>query len=123
MTREDFIEQYCRLCGSQRCYGEEYCTEYQEKVMGVPNEFRKMLSNKPEAFPTNRQWLESLTDQQLAEFFTHGLVVTTTHYMGVLPFPISIHQIAGSYMQSTLGIEKWLSMPQDYEVWEEPTNG
>lgn len=65
---------------------------------------------------TNRQWLESLTDKQLAEFFTHGLIVTSVHYDGVLPFPISIHQIAGSYMQSTLGIEKWLSQLQDYEV-------
>lgn len=68
--------------------------------------------------PTNRQWLESLTDKQLAEFFTHGIMVRT-HYLGCLPFPISIHQIAGSYMQSTLGIEKWLSMPQDYIVVED----
>ena len=68
---------------------------------------------------TNRQWLESLTDNQLSEFFTHGIVVISAHYEGVLPHPISIHQIAGSYMQSTLGIEKWLSMPQDYMVVEE----
>ena len=68
---------------------------------------------------TNREWLESLTDKQLSEFFTHGIVVTNAHYDGVFPFPISIHQIAGSYMQSTLGIEKWLSMPQDYMVVEE----
>ena len=67
---------------------------------------------------TNREWLESLTDKQLADFFTHGIVVRT-HYIGCSPFPISIHQIAGSYIQSTLGIEKWLSMPQDYEVLEE----
>lgn len=65
---------------------------------------------------TNRQWLNSLTDKQLAEFFTHGLMVTSMHYIGVLPFPISIRQIAGSYTQSTTGIEKWLSMPQDYRV-------
>ena len=68
---------------------------------------------------TNREWLELLTDKQLSEFFTHGIVVISAHYEGVLPHPISIHQIAGSYMQSTLGIEKWLSMPQDYIVWEE----
>lgn len=67
---------------------------------------------------TNRQWLESLTDKQLSEFFTHGIMVRTS-YIGCPPFLISIHQIAGSYMQSTLGIEKWLSMPQDYEVVED----
>lgn len=68
---------------------------------------------------TNRQWLESLTDQQLAKFFTHGLMATAGHDMEVIPFPISIHQITGSYMQSTLGIEKWLSMPQDYMIVED----
>lgn len=67
---------------------------------------------------TNRQWLKSLTDKQLAEFFTHGIMVRN-NYLGCIPFPISIHQIAGSYMQSTLGIEKWLSMPQDYIVVED----
>ena len=35
MTREEFIEQKCKYCGSQRCYGEEYCDEYQRKVNGV----------------------------------------------------------------------------------------
>lgn len=65
---------------------------------------------------TNRQWLESLTDKQLAEFFTHGIMVKNKHHLGCVPFPISIHQMAGGYMQSTLGIEKWLSMPQDYEI-------
>ena len=67
---------------------------------------------------TNRQWLESLTDKQLAEFFTHGIMVRTS-YIGCPPFQISIHQIAGGYMQSTLGIEKWLSMSHDYIVVEE----
>ena len=67
---------------------------------------------------TNREWLESLTNKQLSEFLTHGIMVRTS-YIGCPPFPISIHQIAGSYMQSTLGIEKWLSRPQDYEVVEE----
>ena len=68
---------------------------------------------------TNRQWLESLTDKQLAEFFTCGIVVTSAHYEGVLPHSISSQQISGSYIQSTLGIEKWLSMPQDYIVVED----
>lgn len=67
---------------------------------------------------TNRQWLESLTDKQLVEFFTHGIMVRT-HYHDCPPFLINIHKIASNYVQSTLGIEKWLSMPQDYEVVEE----
>lgn len=34
MTHDEFIEQECRLCGSQRCYGEEYCGKYQKMVNG-----------------------------------------------------------------------------------------
>lgn len=70
---------------------------------------------------TNREWLESLTDKQLAEFFTHGLVVTDANFEYENPyfFPMSIHQIARSYTSSILGIEKWFSMPQEYKVMEE----
>lgn len=39
MTREEFIEQKCQYCGSQRCYGEEYCDEYQRKVNRIPLTF------------------------------------------------------------------------------------
>jgi len=68
---------------------------------------------------TNREWLESLTDKQLAQFLTNGLRVVSAHYMGDYPFYINIVSLASKYTQSELGIEKWLSMPQDYEVVEE----
>ena len=35
----EFIEQKCHYCGTQRCYGEEYCGEFQRKVNGVPLTF------------------------------------------------------------------------------------
>ena len=68
---------------------------------------------------TNREWLESLTDKQFAQFLVHGLKVVSAHYMGCYPFHINITCVASKYTQSELGIEKWLSMPQDYEVVEE----
>ena len=46
MTREEFIEQECKMCGTQRCYGEEYCGEYQRKVL------KKMEYSHPEASVT-----------------------------------------------------------------------
>lgn len=64
---------------------------------------------------TNRQWLESLTNKQLAEFLTLGLLVRSVHYISE-PFMISISQIAMHYTASITGIEKWLSQLQDYEV-------
>lgn len=67
---------------------------------------------------TNRQWLESLTDRQLAEFFTLGLQVRSLHYH-TEPFTVSITQIAMNYTASIAGIEVWLSMPQDYMIVED----
>ena len=67
---------------------------------------------------TNREWLESLTDRQLAEFLTSGLWVCSTHYVSE-PFMISINRISMNYTTSTAGVEKWLSMSQDYEIKKE----
>lgn len=64
---------------------------------------------------TNRQWLESLTDKQLALFLTLGLLVMSNHYSSE-PFMMSIIRISMNYSASVAGIERWLSMPQDYEV-------
>ena len=66
---------------------------------------------------TNRQWLESLNDRQLAEFLTFGIMVKSMHYIGH-PFMVNISRIASEYTSSIAGIEKWLSMPQDYELTE-----
>lgn len=67
---------------------------------------------------TNREWIESLTDRQLAEFYTHGLMVNfnTTEQHDIMNFPITIQQLTGSYMQSASGLEKWLSESQMYKV-------
>ena len=68
---------------------------------------------------TNRQWLESLTDNQLAAFLTTGLYVRPAHYAGTYATYINIREVAAQYTQSQLGIEKWLSMPQDFVIVEE----
>lgn len=62
---------------------------------------------------TNREWLASLTDSQLSAFFTHGLLVRQISFH-TDPFPVSIHDISGNYMQSSSGMEFWLSSPQSY---------
>ena len=66
---------------------------------------------------TNRQWLESLNNEQLSKFLTLGLRVKSMHYIG-FPFDRSISDIARQYTSSVLGGEKWLEMPQDYEIVE-----
>jgi hypothetical protein len=64
---------------------------------------------------TNRQWLESLTDRQLAKFLTLGLQVRSLHYH-TEPFIINIAQISTRYTASIAGVEVWLSEPQEYEI-------
>ena len=71
---------------------------------------------------TNREWLASLTDSQLAAFFTHGLLVRQIAFH-TDPFPISIHDINGKYMQSSSGMEFWLSIPQSYRCVEDVYGG
>ena len=91
-----------------------------ESLKGVGIEVSDVYTEKP-FFPTNREWLASLTDRQLAEFFTLGLQVRSLHYH-TAPFTVSITRIAMGYTSSIAGIEKWLSMPQDYIVVEEKNN-
>lgn len=34
MTHDEFVEKECHLCGSQRCYGVDYCGKYKTEVLG-----------------------------------------------------------------------------------------
>ena len=34
MTHDEFVEKECRLCGTQRCYGVDYCGKYKTEVLG-----------------------------------------------------------------------------------------
>ena len=64
---------------------------------------------------TNREWLMSLTNKQLAEFLTFGIMVRNLNYH-TDAFRVSIHDIARQYTSSTLGVELWLSATQEYMI-------
>ena len=66
---------------------------------------------------TNRQWMETLTDEHLARVLTTGLRLKSTQ-CSYFPFDVNIRDIAVRYTLSASGIEQWLSMPQEYEVEE-----
>lgn len=36
MTHDEFIQNECYYCGTQRCYGVELCHKYQHLVLGKP---------------------------------------------------------------------------------------
>lgn len=77
---------------------------------------------------TNRQWLESLSNKQLAEFLTCGLYVHDLYEIqGNLPEGevcvrdrvINVDAIKRRYTQSHTGVEQWLNSPQEFEVIRE----
>jgi len=69
---------------------------------------------------TNREWMESLTDEQLASFLTFGLFVRDLSVVGISGAEethlASIQQICRRYVPSDLGLIDWFSKPQWYEV-------
>lgn len=74
--------------------------------------------------PTNREWLESLTDKELAEFLTCGLFVHDRRpYEGNVPmkrdYVVSLKMVSSQYIQSHEGIRLWLGCEQEYEVIRE----
>ena len=74
---------------------------------------------------TNRDWLNSLTNKQLAEFLTCGLYVHDLRKIeGNLPegtvyirdIVINFNSIKMTYILSHTGVEQWLNSPQEFEV-------
>lgn len=63
-------------------------------------------------FPTNREWLESLSDEDLAAFYTLGIPLKDNSY-------INLYRVAMSFSSSQQGIKEWLSQPCRYLMEEE----
>lgn len=64
---------------------------------------------------TNREWLESLTNGQLATFLTHGLILR----LKAEPVFIDCYSIKDILYRNTKSddaVEHWLSQNQEYEV-------
>lgn len=64
---------------------------------------------------TNRAWLESLTNGQLADFLTHGLILR----LKAEPTSIDCHSIKDILYRNTKSddaVADWLSQNQEYEV-------
>ena len=58
-------------------------------------------------FPTNREWLEFLSDEDLASFYTLGIPLKDGSY-------INLYRVAMGYTSSQQGIKEWLSKPCKY---------
>lgn len=76
---------------------------------------------------TNREWLESLSNKQLAEFLTCGLYVHDLNEIysnlpGIMRNQnrtVNLNEIKIRYVQSHTGVEDWLNRPQEFKVISE----
>lgn len=64
---------------------------------------------------TNREWLAEMDNPTLSKFLTVGVEVCAKGFHSD-PFLINVSSIARRYTSSALGIEMWLSEPQQYEI-------
>ena len=71
-----------------------------------------IIEHKKKDFPTNREWLESLSDEDLAAFYTLGIPLKDSSY-------INLYRVAMSFTSSQQGIKEWLSQPCKYLMEEE----
>jgi hypothetical protein len=67
---------------------------------------------------TNREWLESLTNNQLAAFLSYGLLAEGAQ-VKTLPFVVNLQMIAGRYTHTELGLREWFGRPQEFVIVEE----
>lgn len=68
---------------------------------------------------TNREWMKTLTDEQLANFMTIGLCVRIKDYPNKISFCTDITSLGRRYTQTTLGVAAWLSEDQEFELVED----
>lgn len=70
---------------------------------------------------TNREWMNTLTDEQLSKFLTDGLlvhnkIVDATGNTYTIDSFTSIAHVYRRYIHSQKGLEQWLNSPQELEV-------
>lgn len=105
---------YKRICTNCIKCSRAYC--FQFDVVKIPGGYVHYQSDVVELtekdFPTNREWLESLSDDDLAAFYTLGIPLKDGSY-------ISLYKVAMSFTSSQQGIKEWLSKLCLYLMEEE----
>ena len=69
MTYEEFVEKECHLCGSQRCYGVDYCGKYKTEVLGEKDPMWEVYEviHTPEKTGAAMKHISELMDKHRAE--------------------------------------------------------
>lgn len=67
---------------------------------------------------TNREWLNALTDEQLAAFLTDGLLCTMCEVRQFIG-PVSLKTIKWRDIRSVDAVTKWLKSEQEFMLYDE----
>ena len=69
MTHDEFVEKECRLCGTQRCYGVDYCGKYKKEVLGEEDPIQAVyeIIHTPEKMGAAMKHISELMDKHRAE--------------------------------------------------------
>lgn len=67
---------------------------------------------------TNREWLATLSDKELALFLTTGVPIIAVEHgrCAQLQCTLSISDLKWRFAQSTTGIEQWFNSPQEFII-------
>ena len=101
---------YKRICSNCFKCSRSYC--FQFNVVAIPGGYipfrthRDVIELSEQEFPTNREWMESLPNEDLAALMTTGLIIHGGKYNG---FKTTISLITDEKSMSS-----WLSQPCVY---------
>ena len=101
-----------RICNSVTCSKCALCAKYYRCLRLDNSETESVIELSNDDFPTNREWLESLSNEDLAAFYTLGVPLKDNYY-------ISLYKVAMSFTSSQQGIKEWLSKPCKFLMEDE----
>lgn len=102
---------YNNMCGCSGCSLNMKDADIKCMIRSKYNSEEKIVELLEKEFPTNREWLESLSNEDLAAFYTLGVPLKDNSY-------ISLYKVAMSFTSSQQGIKDWLSKPCLYLMEE-----
>lgn len=102
------------------CIHKEVCDLRQTRIKNdefeILNDICADFEKSPYAPKTNREWLNSLSNEQLADFLTENLQVKScTGFV----YCTGISKIKYREISSVRGILRWLNAQQEFNIYEE----
>lgn len=103
---------YNNMCGCSGCSLNMKDADTRCMISSKYRSEEKIVELSEKDFPTNREWLESLSNDDFAAFYTLGIKLKDNSY-------INLYRVAMSFTSSQQHIKEWLSQPCVYLMEED----